>query len=151
MSIRKRVVRMILRREGGVTGWLMVKYAGWGGMGSSKVNVSWAGVNSGSSATSKFHCFSENSIVGQPLEGCITIWACGVSGGDARFWSSIVVKPPVPALKTKFIPPSGEAVDLVSLLTRVVSLSRGDIGVGGARLLFRDDPAVRDGGSRMVW
>jgi len=81
-------------------------------------------------------------------EGCIAIWSCGVSGGDARFWSpSIVVNPPVPALKTKFILPSlGEAVDLeVSLLTRVIS-PRGDIGVGGARLLFREDPAVREGG-----
>jgi hypothetical protein len=50
------------------------------------------------------------------------------------------------------LPSFGEAVDIdVSLLTRVISLSRGDIGVGGARLLFKEDPAVNDGGSRTLW
>ena len=55
-------------------------------------------------------------------------------------------------LKTKFMPFStGEAVDLVpSRFIKVISRSRGDIGVGGARLLLSDDPAVK-GGCRVAW
>lgn len=55
--------------------------------------------------------------------------------------------PGTPALKTKLTPPSmGDAVDReLSNLGKVISLSRGDIGVGGARLELSEDPAVSEG------
>jgi hypothetical protein len=53
----------------------------------------------------------------------------------------------------KFIPPStGDAVDHEpSRLPSVISPPCGDIGVGGARLLFSDDIWVREGGCRKLW
>jgi hypothetical protein len=55
-------------------------------------------------------------------------------------------------LKTKFTPLwTGEADDLEpSRFAKVISRSHGDIGVGGARLLLRDDPAVKEGGFLVV-
>jgi hypothetical protein len=59
--------------------------------------------------------------------------------------STVVKQPGTPALKTKLVLPSIDDVDddVFPLSWDTMSLSRGDIGVGGARLLLSDVPAVK--------